>query len=293
MSDQAGKVRNLMLFGLFAVFIGLIAIVLGLCYQEVQQWVYPVRIPIEPQPDDSPFSEVILQTPDGLTIYGWYAPSETGQVILLLHGLGSNRDHFMEHADDYMDAGYGLLSINFRNSGDSDGDVTSMGYHEINEARAAYDFLLAQDDVQQIVLMGHSMGAGIASQLMQEVDADGLIMIAAFADFYSIVRAGVVLRGFPPTPITEILLTMAGSLSQADWYSLRPIDNLASVDKPMLLLHGTDDFTIPVDNAYRIVEANSQIKLVVIEGGGHADLDVVAPDLYRTEIINYLDMVFN
>jgi uncharacterized protein len=292
MSDQARKVRNLMLFGLFAVFIGLIAIVLGLSYQEVRIWVYPVRIPVEPQPDDSPFSEVTLQTADDLTIYGWYAPSKTGQVILMFHGLGSNRDHFMEHADAYMDSGYGLMSIDFRNSGNSDGDVTSMGYYEINEARAAYDFLLAQEDVQQIVLMGHSMGAGIASQLMQEVDADGLVMIATFADFYSIVRAGVVLRGFPPSPITEILVTMAGTLGQADWYSLRPIDNLASIDKPMLLLHGTDDLTIPIDNAYRIVEANPQIKLVAIESGGHADLDVVAPELYRREIMDYLDSVF-
>lgn len=284
MQYRVRKVIKLMIFGLFAL---LIALFFGLCYQEVRHWVYPFRNPVLPQID--PFTEVTFKTEDDLTIYGWYAPPASGQVILTLHGLGANRDQFMIHAHYLMEAGFGMLSIDFRNSGDSEGDVTSMGVYEIQDARAAYQFLLAQDDVQQIILMGHSMGGGIASQLMQEVDADGLIIDATFADFASIVRAGVVARGFPPTPITEVLMTMAGVLSRSDWYSLRPIDDLALVDKPILLLHGTDDPTIPIDNAYRLAEANPQIKLVVFDGGEHSNLYQLDPDLYQTEVLLYLD----
>jgi len=279
-----------MLFGLFVFIIG---VILQLSYTQVQQWVYPQRTVVQPHPADSPFTKVTFQTEDDLTIYGWYAPSESGQVLLMFHGLGANRNQLLIHAGYLLKAGYGILSIDFRNSGDSDGDVTSMGYYEIRDARAAYQFLLEQDDVQQIVLMGHSMGGGIASQLMEEVDADGLIIDATFADFPSIVRFGVVIRGFPPTPFTQILVTMASILSRSDWYSLRPIDQLASVDKPILLMHGTDDLTVPIENAYRMVDANPQIKLVTFEGGGHGGLYNVDRDLYRNEVLDYLDHMLN
>ncbi len=290
MSSRGRKVRNLMVFAILILLVGLF---FGLCYQEVRQWVYPVRTPAQPLPDDSPYTEIILHTEDDLTIYGWYAPSQSGQVILMFHGLSSNRDHFMAHTDYLLDAGYGILSIDFRNHGDSDGDVTSMGVYEIRDARAAYEFLLEQDDIQQIVLMGHSLGGAVASQLMQEVDADGLIIDATFADFASIVRAGVVARGFPPTPITEVLVNMAGLLSQADWTRVRPIDFLASVDKPILWLHGSHDLTIPIENAYRTAEINPQIKLVEFENGAHSNLYEVDPTLYQTEILTYLENMFD
>jgi uncharacterized protein len=290
MSNRVRKFRNLTLFGLISL---LIALVFGLCYREVQAWLYPIRTPVQPLSDESPFIEVAFQTEDDLTIYGWYTPPDSGQVILMLHGHTGTRDHFMVHSDYLIEAGYGVLAIDFRNSGDSDGDITSMGYYEIRDARAAYDFLLTQDDIQKIVIMGHSMGGAVASQLMQEVDADGLIIDATYADFPSIVRNGVIARGYPATPITEILVTMAGALSQADWYSLRPIDYLASVDKPMLWLHGTDDSTIPIENAYQMIEANPLIKLVVFEGGGHSDLYQLDPELYRNELLSYLNAVFD
>jgi len=279
-----------MLFGLLILIVG---VFFRLCYQEVRPWLYPLRTPAQPLPEDSPFTEVILKTEDDLTIYGWYAPSETGQVILMLHGLSSNRDHFMAHTDYLFDAGYGILSIDFRNHGDSDGDITSMGVYEIRDARAAYEFLQEQNDIQQIVIMGHSLGGAVASQLMQEVDADGLIIDATFTDFASIVRAGAIARGFRPTPIAEILVKIAGLLSQADWTSVRPIDFLGSIDKPILLLHGSHDLTIPIENAYRLVDANSQIKLVEFENGAHSNLYEVDPDLYKTEVLAYLDSMFD
>ena len=73
-----------MLFGLLALVLALVFVVFGLCYIKVQEWLYPQRLPIQPQATDSPFTEVTFITKDALTIYGWYAPSDSGQVILML-----------------------------------------------------------------------------------------------------------------------------------------------------------------------------------------------------------------
>ena len=282
-----------MIFGILALLIALTLVVLILSYRQVQQWLYPPRNPIQPQPVDSPFTAVTFQTEDGLTIYGWYAPGESGQVILMFHGHGGNRDVLLVHADYLLDSGYGLLLVDFRNRGDSDGDLTSMGYNEIKDARSAYNFLMSQDDVEQIVIWGHSMGGAVASRLMSEVDADGLIVDATFTDFPAVVRTGVIARGLPPTPITEILLMMYGVIAGIDWDDVRPIENMASIDKPILLLHGSDDPVIPVDNAYQLAGANPNVNLIVIEGGGHSDLLVIEPEQYLQAILTYLDQVWN
>jgi pimeloyl-ACP methyl ester carboxylesterase len=61
----------------------------------------------------------------------------------------------------------------------------------------------------------------------------------------------------------------------------------------MLLLHGTDDSTIPIENAYRLEEANPQIKLVEFKGGEHSNWYELDPKLYRNELISYLNAVFD
>ena len=291
MPSRLQRIRRGVILGLSIILLILILIVLGLCYQEVHHWLYPPRRPVQSQPANSPLTEVTFQTDDDLTIYGWYAPPRTGYAILMLHGFSGNRDQLLHHADYLIEAGYGVLTIDFRNHGDSDGDRTSMGYYEIRDARVAYDFLRAQDEVEHVVLWGHSMGGAIASRLMEEVDADGLVVVATFTDFPTIVRQGVIARGYPETPITEILTTMYGTLSGADWNGIRPIDHLAEVDKPILWIHGTNDTTVPVDHAYRMSETNPKIKVIIFEGGTHNNLFEIAPEKYQTEVMHYLDQL--
>lgn len=288
MSTQLRKIRNLMIFAivLFILF-GTVSL-LGVGYWHVSSWLYPARNPVLAQAEDSPFQKVELITEDNLKLYAWYAPSKTGTAILMLHGLSANRDQFMQHTDYLLDAGYGLLMLDFRNHGDSEGERTSMGYHEIKDARVAHQFLENQDDVDRIVLWGHSMGGAVASMLMTEVDADGLFIDATFTDFPSIVRAGVEARGLTASPYTEILTTMYGVLSGADWSEVRPIDSLAHIDKPILLFHGANDPIIPIEEAYRLVEANNNIKLIVFEDGEHSNLDQLNPMRYQAEVMKYL-----
>lgn len=283
------KLRNVMAYILVTILILGTTGVLAYGYVfHVSYWLYPPRYPVEPQAQASPFQAITITTEDNLKLTAWYVPPQNGQAILMLHGHSANRDQHLPHADYLMDAGYGLLMLDFRNHGESEGERTSMGFHEIKDARAAYQYLQAQDDVQQIILWGHSMGGGVASQLMSEVDAAGLFIDATFGDFPTIVRAGVVARGLPGSPPTEILTTMYGLLCGADWSVVRPVDYLAKIEKPILLFHGANDPLIPVSEGYRLAEANPNISLVIFENGGHSDLYEVDPTLYHDEVMAYL-----
>ncbi|MDE2635935.1 MAG: alpha/beta fold hydrolase [Chloroflexota bacterium] len=269
------------------------ALFLARAYLQVRKWLYPQSPAIEPQPAESPFCRVCFKSEDGLTIRAWHAPpASRGGSVLLLHGHGGNRDQLLVHAEYLVEAGYGALLIDFRNHGESDGEVTSMGYHEVKDARAAYRFLQDQKEVERIALWGHSMGGAVASQLMSEVNAAGLIVDATFTDFPSVVRRGVIARGLPGSPITEILTALYGWLSASDASALRPLDQLARLDKRVLLFHGSDDPIIPLVDAERIAAANPLIRLSIFEDGAHSDLFELAPDRYRSETLAYLREAF-
>lgn len=269
------------------------ALFLALAYLQVRRWLHPQSAAIERQPEESPFSRVSFRTEDGLAIRAWHAPpTSRGGSVLLLHGHRGNRDQLLVHAQYLVEAGYGALLIDFRNHGESDGKFTSMGFHEVKDARAAYRFLQDQTEVEGIAIWGHSMGGAVASQLMSEVSAVGLIVDATFSDFPSLVRRGVIARGLPGSPITQILTALYGWLSGSDFGDLRPIDQLARIDKRVLLFHGSDDPLIPLVEAERIAAANPLIRLSVFEGGAHSDLYELDPERYRNEALAYLREAF-
>ncbi len=279
---------------LLAVLLIPALLILLLAYWRVRAWLYPQSPPIEPQPANSPFKPVNFKTEDGLKITAWYAPpaSAEGRVALLLHGYRGNRDQLLEQAEYLLAAGYGALLIDFRNHGDSDGDFTAMGYHEIKDARAAYRYLEQQANVRQIALWGHSMGGAVACMLMSEVEAAALFVDATFTDFPSIVRHGVRARGLPAQPISQLLTALYACLSGSDWSAVRPLEHLAALDRRALVFHGSEDPVIPLAAAEEIAAANPLVRLSVFEGGDHSNLYELDPSRYRREALAYLRDAF-
>jgi pimeloyl-ACP methyl ester carboxylesterase len=290
-SPASRRLRRVLIGTLRVLTITAVISVMIISYVQVSCWLYPTQGRPESLPSNALFDKVTLQTEDGLTLTAWYAPPKNGYTLLMFHGLGGNRTQLAGSSRFLLPEGYGMFLLDFRNHGESEGTQTSMGFHERKDARAAYRYLEQLPETESIVLWGHSMGGAVASVLMAEVDADGLIIDATFSDFPSVVRAGVELRGFPASPFTEILTTLYGALAQADWSQVRPIDSLASVDKPILLLHGTDDPIIPIAEAFRLAEANSNIQLDIFEGGAHGNLFSREPQRYRDLILAYLESV--
>ena len=126
-----------------SILIAAAAVVVLVTSLEVGRRLHPDSPAIASLPPGSPFSRVDFNSVDGLNIVAWYTPppGDSGDAVLLLHGHSGNRDQLLVHADYLLEAGYGLLAIDFRHHGESEGAFTSMGYHEIKDARAAYRFL--------------------------------------------------------------------------------------------------------------------------------------------------------
>ncbi len=116
------------------------------------------------------YEEVAFNTADGLTLRGWYIPSQNRAVILLLHPFSGNRLSMLDQAAMLARHGYGALLFDLRAHGESDGQAISF---RGEDALAALAYLQARPDVDpsRIGALGASLGGFVAIQAAAESEA--------------------------------------------------------------------------------------------------------------------------
>jgi predicted alpha/beta-fold hydrolase len=92
---------------------------------------------------------------------GWFFPGLVGApTIVLCHGYGSSRGELLTLVSALQDHQYNVFVFDFVAHGANDG-ITSFGYHEADEVRAAIDELARRSDVNpdHFGLWGYNLGA--------------------------------------------------------------------------------------------------------------------------------------
>ena len=177
--------RNLGLFSLLSVFIGLLFMqYVGLPFYMSYGYSHPKRAAvccITPADWGLAYEDVSFTTSDGLTLRGWYIPSQNRAAVIALHGIAANRVAVMDHALMLSRNGYGVLMMDIRAHGASDGDVLPYGGDEAEDVVAASAYLQSRADVdpERIGALGLSLGAQVnilgtaRTQAVKAVVADG------------------------------------------------------------------------------------------------------------------------
>jgi uncharacterized protein len=106
------------------------------------------------------YEDVTLTTSDGVRLSAWYVPSHNGAAVVALHGSGSTRTAVLPQAKVLADHGYGVLLLDARGHGDSEGRGMDLGWYGELDVAAAVDHLVARQHVDRdrIGLLGESMG---------------------------------------------------------------------------------------------------------------------------------------
>ena len=107
---------------------------------------------------------VTLPGVDDVRLRGWYVPSRNRAVVIALHGTGSSRVGVARHARMLGRHGYGVLALDPRGHGESDGRSTSAAWLMDDDVARAVDWAAARADVEpdRVALLGVSMGAEVA-----------------------------------------------------------------------------------------------------------------------------------
>jgi pimeloyl-ACP methyl ester carboxylesterase len=147
--------------------------------------------------------EVDFSVPGSGSRRGWFFPGFRGApTIILLHGYESSRGELLTLVSALQDHRYNVFVFDFAAHGSNTG-MTTFGYREADEVRAAIDVLAKRDDVDatRFGLWGYNLGAYAA---LREAERDPRVRALALDAVYDypkqMVKIGVEktgVGGFP------------------------------------------------------------------------------------------------
>jgi len=137
---------------------------IGVSYYMAKGYTHPQRMPLccdNPADWGFDYEDVNLKTKDGFSLRGWYIPSQNKAAIILLHSIASNRLGTKDLAILFARHGYGVLMIDLRSHGVSEGDILTYGGDEFLDVSAGVSYLQTHPEVDpdKIGVMGLSLGA--------------------------------------------------------------------------------------------------------------------------------------
>lgn len=177
----------------------------------------------------------VVRTRDGADGYAWLYPVPPDVpprgAVLLLHGNGASVRSGRRLAVGLGAHGVALVVAGYRGYPGHAGEPTQAGL--VADARAAFDHLTGPLGVapERVIVHGHSLGGGVASQLLTEVTPGGLVLESTFTSL-----ADVAARQYPLLPVRALLRHPFPSTAALE----------AAPPMPTLVVHGAADSLIPV-----------------------------------------------
>jgi uncharacterized protein len=169
------------------------------------------------------------------------------------------------------DLGYVGMTFNFRGAGTSGGDFSLQGW--VDDLRRAIDYLIEQTSPTEVVLMGTNTGGSIAICVAADdprVRAAALLSPRAdFDDWADHPR-----RFLEHAREIGAIRTPGFPLSVDEWSRafrrFRPTDAARRfAPRPLLVMHGDDDESVPTSDARQLAEAHGSAELSLLLGAGH------------------------
>lgn len=248
-----------------------------------------------------PFEELTLHTADGIEISGWFVrhPEPIG-IVLLLHGFGTSKADLLDFAHAFAGAGrYHLFLIDFRGHGFSAGKQISFGRKEVLDVEAAARFCAEDPSLQQLPLACYGISMGGAIALLAAAREGSRIRAVAADSSYAdlsraIARAQRMTYHIPRIPFGQVVLWATEIRIGCRMRELSPIFSIEKVaPRPVLLIHGLEDRSIPSDETSRLFQAAREPKeMWLVPDAEHVACFHRNPALYLERLVGFFDHAF-
>jgi dienelactone hydrolase len=241
------------------------------------------------------YRDVEVETADGVTLSGWYVPSADGRAAVLLHGAGSTRSGVLDQAVVLARHGYGVLLLDARGHGRSEGRAMDFGWYGDEDVAAAVSFLVAQPDVDRtrIAAVGMSMGgeeaigAAAADPRIQAVVAEGATNRTAGDKAWLSEEHGWL--GALQERIDALTYGATDLLTAADPPITLHDAVAATAPRPVLLI-AAGDVATEADAGRHIRSASpATVELWVVPDTGHTDGLDTHPEEWEQRVTEFLD----
>ena len=225
---------------------------------------------------DTGFEKIVLTTKDKLKLNGWMLKTDSTAkgTVALFHGHGSTKSGVIAESAAFRKMGYNTLLIDFRAHGNSEGNVSTIGYDEAEDVKLVYDFIKSRGE-KNIILWGISMGAATITKAINDYDLKPakVILEMPFGSILDAAQGRIKMMHLPPEPLAT-LVTFWGGVEHGFWaFDMKPVSFVKKIGCPVLLQWGKNDPRVTkneIDQIYNNIKIPE--KLVVYENSGHESL---------------------
>jgi pimeloyl-ACP methyl ester carboxylesterase len=232
----------------------------------------------------------------------FYLPADGSDTwVIHVHGKGVGPEEADFLFEPIQEAGYPQLWITYRNDEGQPADPSGFyqyGATEWEDIRAALEY--AEDQgAGNVVFSGLSTGSSHILSFLYRNRLDivsGVIMDSPNVDFGDTVDFNAAQRDLPlvpfdvPPTVTWVAKFVTSLRIGVNWKSIDYIaDAGTNLRTPVLIHHGTDDESVPVEQSIEFAEeAPELVELVQVVGAGHMESVEVDPTKYIDEILAFL-----
>ncbi|MBN2494145.1 MAG: alpha/beta fold hydrolase [Deltaproteobacteria bacterium] len=214
---------------------------------------------------------VQVEMPDGTRLRGWrLTPPSPRYHLVYFYGQGSS-----VHADahklfwlaEVLDLD--ILAVDYPGYGFSDGTATGESLRAAS--LAIFDAMagMLEDDRQPIAVYGHSMGSGFAVWAASQRSRAVVVLEAPFT------TVEAMFKNYFERQVPWYVRCFVGiKLAEPLRHPRQPIDLIAEMNAPLLVIHGDRDETIPIEFGRRMFEASASYDKhwCPISGAGHSPI---------------------
>ncbi len=213
--------------------------------------------------------DATFQANDGTALQGWFINRGPGTPMLIY--FGGNAEEVSGNIPDFREsfAGWSVALFNFRGFAGSGGSPSEKAL--LDDAVHIYDTLREMHSPPKVVLMGRSLGCGVAVQLASRREADALVLVSPYRSLVHLGR-----RYYPWVPVGLLLMHRFDSLSI-----------VPELQIPSIVVAGAADSIIPAGESRALFEAmGGSASFIEIEDAGHNDIHMF--DEYWDAVTRFL-----
>jgi fermentation-respiration switch protein FrsA (DUF1100 family) len=254
-----------------AICLGLYLVALAvMAFGQRKLLYFPYASVVAPASVGLPAAQIFhLRTNDGETLLAWYiAPSPDKPLILYFHGNANSLSKLGPRFQKLMATGDGLLGVEYRGYPGSTGSPSEQGL--LQDAEATYAKAIALGFAPaRIVAMGESLGSGVAVDLAARQPVGAVVLDSPYSSTVDVAAAR-----YWMFPVRQLMRDQ-----------FRSDQKISKFAAPLLIVHGTADWTIPIRFGEKLFAlANQPKEFIRIEGAGHVQMDRVIP-----QVLDWID----
>ncbi|MGZ0708623.1 alpha/beta hydrolase [Coraliomargarita sp. W4R53] len=210
-------------------------------------------------------SIIKLMTRDGESISAYYLKAINSQRLLIYsHGNNEDIGSVRPFLEAIQQQGISVFAYDYPGYGTSSGTPSEAGCYAAIETSFKYVTETLDYAPEQITLYGRSLGGGPSTWLAERTNVSGLILDGAFTSTFRV--------------ITQVKLL--------PWDRFDNYARLPKIKCPTLIIHGTNDRTVPFKHALKNLRAITGSKhQLFVEGAGHGSrIKIAGADYWNMTI---------